>query len=135
MVITSSDKPINQTGRLPSLLRALGRGLRVMDYGVARGEGQKAGWEVDVKDPTPRIVIVIQPPRVGPTTGAIRAATPNSVIALPCFSRGKASSSTPWLHGCTAACQAGYAEQNQLIKARGHPQPEATVNTAIDARK
>ena len=42
---------------------------------------------------------VIQPPSVGPTTGAISPAKPNSVMATPCFSGGKASSRTPWLQG------------------------------------
>ena len=31
--------------------------------------------------------------------GPIRAATPNAVMAAPCFSGGKASSKTPWLLG------------------------------------
>ena len=40
-------------------------------------------------------VSVIQPPKVGPTMGAISTAKPNSVMATPCLSRGKASSNIP----------------------------------------
>ena len=81
---------------------------------------------------------MIQPPSVGPTTGAISAAMPNSVIAMPCFSGGKASSSTPWLDGCRPPPARPWSTRNRIswprLVAMPHS-PEARVKTAIDSRK
>ena len=60
------------------------------------------------------------------------------VIAAPCFSGGKASSSTPWLEGCSpppaSPCSTRAAINTPRLVAI--PQSaEASVNTAIDNRK
>ena len=81
---------------------------------------------------------VIQPPRVGPTTGAIRAARPNSVIAMPCFSRGKLSSSTPWLEGCrpppASPCTTRKKISCSRLVAIPHS-PDEIVTIAMEIRK
>ena len=47
-----------KTGRMPPLLRPLGREiLWVTHDSVTGGESQKADWEVDIEDPPPRIVV------------------------------------------------------------------------------
>src|SRR6202040_3273906 len=111
-------------GRLPSLLRALGREiLRVMDHGVARGEGQKADWEVDVKDPTPRIVIRNPATEARPDDrrdqGSQAKQRHRGALLLPREGIEQHSLAARLQPAAREALD--HAEQNQLIKARGDP--------------
>jgi hypothetical protein len=64
---------------------------------------------------------VIQPPKVGPTTGAISAAKPNNVIATPCFPAGRHPAARPGCLAETAARQSlDHAEQDQLTEIGRH---------------
>ena len=63
---------------------------------------------------------------------------PNKVIAEPCFSGGKASSSTLWLDGCNPPparpCSTRAAISISRFVAIPH-KAEARVKTAIESRK
>ena len=70
--------------------------------------------------------------------GAMMAATPNSVMAVPCFSGGKLSIRTPWLHGWSPPPASPWITRNRIICPRLVAKPhsaEARVKTAIDSRK
>jgi hypothetical protein len=113
-----------KTGRLPPLLRALGREIvRVTDYGVAGCRGQKADWDVDVKDPPPRIVIRNPAAEGRPDDrrdqGSQAKQRHRGALLLPREGIEQ--------HFLAARLQPAarealdHAEQNQLIKARGDP--------------
>ena len=63
--------------QLPSLCREV---IRIPERYGARAQSQEADRNIDQEYPTAKRLSVIQPPSVGPTTGAISAATPNSVM-------------------------------------------------------
>ncbi len=70
--------------------------------------------------------------------GPIRAATPNNVMAVPCFSGGKLSIKIAWLLGWSPPPARPWITRNRMICPRLVAMPqsaEAMVNTRIDSRK
>jgi hypothetical protein len=59
-------------------------------------------------------------------------------MAVPCFSSGKASSRTPWLHGWSPPPASPWITRNRIIWPRLVAKPhsaEARVKTAMESRK
>ena len=80
----------------PELLQV----LRVFQEQITEEERHHADGEIDVEDPPPGVVVGDPAAEGRPEDRRISTPTPNIVIAEPCFSSGKLSSSTPWVLGC-----------------------------------
>ena len=81
---------------------------------------------------------MIQPPRVGPITGASKAATPKRLWAAPCFSAGKLSSRMLWLEGWRPPPARPCITRKRINWPRLVAIPQSTelmVKTAIEIRK
>ena len=71
-------------------------------------------------------------------TGAISPATPNTVMAVPCFSGGKPSIRIPWLAGWSPPPARPWITRKRISCSRLVARPhstEAAVKTAMDRRK
>ena len=71
-------------------------------------------------------------------TGAVSPATPNSVMAVPCFSGGKLSIRIPWLAGWRPPPAMPWITRKRISSSRLVARPhstEAMVKTAMDRRK
>ena len=71
-------------------------------------------------------------------TGAISPATPNTVMAVPCFSGGKLSIRIPWLAGWSPPPATPWITRKRISCSRLVARPhstEATVKTAMERRK
>ena len=71
-------------------------------------------------------------------TGAVSPATPNIVMAVPCFSGGKPSIRIPWLAGWSPPPAMPWITRKRISCSRLVARPhstEAAVKTAMERRK